>query len=44
VISNCLPWAGVETNFDAAMARRIEGGLVFAPSDMMSRGWLEMRW
>jgi hypothetical protein len=43
-IANCLPWAGVETVFDASMARQIESGLVFAPSDEVSRGWLEMRW
>ena len=43
-ITSCLPWKGIETAFDAAMARKLETGMRFAPAADGSSGWLEMRW
>ncbi|MGI9242870.1 MAG: hypothetical protein ACR2RV_18880 [Verrucomicrobiales bacterium] len=43
-ISSCLPWIGIENVFDAAMARKIETELRFAPSGFVRHGWLEVRW
>ena len=43
-ITSCIPWSGIETGFDAAMARAIETGLKYARAESSSGGWLEMRW
>lgn len=43
-ITSCLPWEGIETAFDAAMSRKIETSLRFAPAGTVRRGWLEVHW
>jgi hypothetical protein len=43
-LTSCLPWAGIETVFDATMAQKIEAEVKFAPTGQLRHGWLEVRW
>lgn len=43
-ITSCLPWAGIETAFDAEMAHKVESEVRFAPAEFVRQGWLELRW
>jgi len=43
-VTSCLPWAGVEEGFDAAIATKLEADLRYERSSSASRGWLDMHW